>query len=120
MEDRIGTLGLVLNAIALFNTRRMDAALTHLRAGGFDMREEDVARLSPFVRHHIMPTDTDHIIGKAALPPYSRPSASLIDVLSVLDDGAHVAAGRRAGPRRTRRSATRRRGRCPVHRRAAG
>lgn len=79
MEDRIGTLGLVLNAIALFNTRRMDAALTHLRAGGFDMREEDVARLSPFVRHHIMPTDTDHIIGKAALPPFParrRPSST--------------------------------------------
>lgn len=37
----------------LFNTRYMDAALTQLRAGGFDVREEDVARLSPFVRHHI-------------------------------------------------------------------
>ncbi|MFC4016240.1 Tn3 family transposase [Nonomuraea purpurea] len=53
MEDQIGALGLVLNAIVLFNTRYMDAALTHLRAGGFDVREEDVARLSPFVRHHI-------------------------------------------------------------------
>jgi hypothetical protein len=53
MEDQIGALGLVLNAIVLFNTRYMDAALIHLRAGGFDVREEDVARLSPFVRHHI-------------------------------------------------------------------
>ncbi|WP_327092463.1 transposase [Nonomuraea sp. NBC_01738] len=31
----------------------MDATLTYLRAGGFNVREEDIARLSPFVRHHI-------------------------------------------------------------------
>jgi Tn3 transposase DDE domain len=37
----------------LFNTRYMDAAPAQLRAGGFELREEDVARLSPFVRHHI-------------------------------------------------------------------
>ena len=32
MEDQIGALGLVLNALVLFNTRYMDAALTQLRA----------------------------------------------------------------------------------------
>ncbi|MFI5774981.1 Tn3 family transposase [Streptomyces sp. NPDC051658] len=53
MEDQIGALGLVLNALVLFNTRYMDAALTQLRADGFEVRDEDVARLSPFVRHHI-------------------------------------------------------------------
>ncbi|WP_331761108.1 Tn3 family transposase (plasmid) [Streptomyces anulatus] len=53
MEDQIGALGLVLNALVLFNTRYMDAAVTQLRADGFDVRDEDVARLSPFVRHHI-------------------------------------------------------------------
>ena len=37
----------------LFNTRYMDAAVTQLRADGFDVRDEDVARLSPFVRHHV-------------------------------------------------------------------
>ncbi|GAA2672471.1 Tn3 family transposase [Nonomuraea recticatena] len=31
----------------------LDAALTHLRTSGSEVREEDVARLSPFVRHHI-------------------------------------------------------------------
>lgn len=31
----------------------MDAALTQLRADGFEVRDEDVARLSPFVRHHV-------------------------------------------------------------------
>ncbi|OWA24312.1 Tn3 family transposase [Streptomyces sp. CS057] len=53
MEDQIGALGLVLNALVLFNTRYMDAAVTQLRNDGFDVRDEDVARLSPFVRHHI-------------------------------------------------------------------
>ena len=53
MEDQIGALGLVLNALVLFNTRYMDAAVGQLRADGFDVRDEDVARLSPFVRHHI-------------------------------------------------------------------
>lgn len=31
----------------------MDAAVNQLVADGFDVRDEDVARLSPFVRHHI-------------------------------------------------------------------
>ncbi|MEE1745662.1 Tn3 family transposase [Streptomyces sp. JV184] len=48
-----GALGLVLNALALFNTRYMVAAVKQLRADGFDVRDEVVARLSPFVRHHI-------------------------------------------------------------------
>lgn len=31
----------------------MDAAVTQLRENGLDVRDEDVARVSPFVRHHI-------------------------------------------------------------------
>ncbi|MCX5422630.1 Tn3 family transposase [Streptomyces sp. NBC_00114] len=53
MEDQLGALGLVLNAVVLFNTRYMDATVSQLRADGFDVRDEDVARLSPFVRQHI-------------------------------------------------------------------
>ncbi|GGS39080.1 hypothetical protein Snoj_28630 [Streptomyces nojiriensis] len=49
----MSALGLVLNALVLFNTRYMDAAVTRLRADGFEVRDQDVARLSPFVRHHI-------------------------------------------------------------------
>lgn len=37
----------------LFNTRYMDAAVNQLRTDGFEVRDDDVARLSPFVRHHI-------------------------------------------------------------------
>ncbi|MFE3109247.1 Tn3 family transposase [Kitasatospora indigofera] len=37
----------------LFDTRHLDAALSRLRADGFDVRDQDVARLPPFVRHHV-------------------------------------------------------------------
>ncbi|GCE02572.1 hypothetical protein EHYA_10349 [Embleya hyalina] len=53
MEDQLGALGLVLNALVLFNTRYMDAAVKRLRTNGFDVRDADVARLSPFVRDHV-------------------------------------------------------------------
>nr|WP_275937227.1 Tn3 family transposase [Streptosporangium subroseum] len=53
MEDQLGALGLVLNAVVLFNTRYMDAALTKLRSQGFPVHEEDVARLSPFIHGHV-------------------------------------------------------------------
>ena len=46
-EDQLGALGLVVNVIVLWNTIYMDAVLNQLRAEGFDVRSEDVARLSP-------------------------------------------------------------------------
>ncbi len=46
-------LGLVLNCVVLWNTFYIDAALGQLRAQGLPVADEDVARLSPFVRHHI-------------------------------------------------------------------
>lgn len=52
MEDQLGALGLVLNAIVLFTTRYLDAAITALRDEGYEVRDEDAARLSPFVRGH--------------------------------------------------------------------
>jgi TnpA family transposase len=52
-EDQLGALGLVVNAIVLWNTLYMEAALQHLREEGAEVRNEDVARLSPLVHHHI-------------------------------------------------------------------
>lgn len=53
MENQLGALGLVLNAIVLFNTHYLDAAITELRVGEYEVRDEDAARLSPFVHDHI-------------------------------------------------------------------
>jgi len=52
-EDQLGALGLVVNVIVLWNTIYMDAALNQLRSEGFDVRDEDVARLSPLGFEHI-------------------------------------------------------------------
>lgn len=52
-EDQLNALGLVTNAIVLWNTVYMQAALDHLRAQGEVIKEEDEARLSPLGRKHI-------------------------------------------------------------------
>ena len=39
--------------IVLWNTSYMEAALNQLRADGFEVRDEDVARLSPLLHEHI-------------------------------------------------------------------
>ncbi|WP_441952333.1 Tn3 family transposase [Nocardia sp. 2TAF39] len=52
-------------------TRYMDAAVKQLRADGFDVRDEDVARLSPFVRHHI------NLLGRYSFQlPARRPASA--------------------------------------------
>ena len=43
---------MVLNALILWNTRYMDAALDHLRSQGREIKREDVARLSPLGDQH--------------------------------------------------------------------
>jgi len=52
-EDQLGALGLVLNAIVLWNTRYLDAALTQLRRDGYPVEDANVERLSPLIHDHI-------------------------------------------------------------------
>lgn len=53
MEDQLGALGLVLNAIVLWTTRYIDAAVAQLQAEGHELRDEDVARLSPLKHRNL-------------------------------------------------------------------
>ena len=79
-EDQLGALGLVVNALVLWNTRYMDAALNHLRSQGTDTKPEDVARLSPLAdkhfnvvgRYHFTVTDS---ILRGELRPLRVPDA---------------------------------------------
>ncbi len=79
-EDQLGALGLVVNALVLWNTRYMDAALNHLRSLGTDAKPEDVARLSPLAdkhfnvlgRYHFTVTDS---ILRGELRPLRVPDA---------------------------------------------
>jgi len=52
-EDQLGALGLVINAIVLWNTRYLDAALAQLRHESHHVDDADVARLSPLIHQHI-------------------------------------------------------------------
>jgi TnpA family transposase len=52
-EDQLGSLGLVLNMIVLWNTIYMEAALNQLRMEGYPVNDEDVSRLSPLLYEHI-------------------------------------------------------------------
>lgn len=52
-EDQLGALGLVTNALVLWNTIYMQAALDHLRQQSIVINEEDEARLSPLVNGHV-------------------------------------------------------------------
>ncbi len=52
-EDQLGALGLVLNAIALFNTRYLDRAVRYVQNRGKAVDDHDLERLSPLVREHI-------------------------------------------------------------------
>ena len=51
-EDQLGALGLVLNSVILWNTIYMQSALDHLQ-GSIEIKEEDVARLSPLGYRHL-------------------------------------------------------------------
>jgi TnpA family transposase len=46
-EDQLNALGLVLNAMVLWNTVYMEHAIQHLKASGVPTRPSDIARLSP-------------------------------------------------------------------------
>jgi hypothetical protein len=52
-EDQLGALGLVVNAIVLWNTWYMEAAPQQVQAECVSVASVDVARLSPLVHRHI-------------------------------------------------------------------
>lgn len=56
-EDQLGALGLVTNAVVLWNTLYMDAAVKQLRHQGFAISQSDLERLSPLGYAHI------HLLG---------------------------------------------------------
>ncbi|MGI5423928.1 Tn3 family transposase [Streptomyces sp. CA-179760] len=63
MEDQLGALGLVLNAIVLWTTKYIDAAVAQLQAEGHEIREEDIARLSPLKHRNL------NLLGRYSFTP---------------------------------------------------
>jgi TnpA family transposase len=52
-ENQLSALGLVTNAVILWNTLYIEKALEQLQSDGYEVRPEDVARLSPLPTHHV-------------------------------------------------------------------
>lgn len=52
-EGQLGGLGLTVNLVVLWNTICTDAALNQLMSEGYDVRPEDVTRLSPLGFKHV-------------------------------------------------------------------
>ncbi|MGE5135249.1 MAG: Tn3 family transposase [Gemmatimonadota bacterium] len=53
LENQLSCLGLVLNCVVPWTTVYQDATVRQLRAQGYPVRKEDMARLSPFVSRHL-------------------------------------------------------------------
>jgi TnpA family transposase len=53
LEDQLGALGLVLNAVVWWNSLYIDAAVTQLRSEGFPATDQMCSRLSPLGFDHI-------------------------------------------------------------------
>ena len=53
MEDQLGALGLVVNALVLWNTRYWQQALEQWQETEEPLNPEDVARLSPLLHEHV-------------------------------------------------------------------
>lgn len=70
MEDQWGSLGLVLNAVVLWTTRYLDAAVAQLCAEGHEIRDEDVARPSPLKHRNL------NCLGRYSFTP-STPAGGL-------------------------------------------
>jgi hypothetical protein len=52
-EEQLGALGLIVNAIVLYNTIYTQRALDHLTATGLQIDNVDVERLSPLGSDHL-------------------------------------------------------------------
>src|SRR3954469_5674590 len=79
-EEQLGALGLTLNAIALWNSTYIQAAIDQLRREGWDISEPDIARVSPLLFKHInflgrYAFDLPQAIADGALRPLRNPNS---------------------------------------------
>ncbi len=71
-EEQLGALGLVVNALVLWNTIYMQAALDQLEAEGFPILAEDKARLSPLGHSHC------NFLGRHSFRPEGLPPSGTL------------------------------------------
>lgn len=79
-EEQLGALGLTLNAIALWNSTYIQAALDQLTREGWNISQSDVARISPLAFKHInflgrYAFDLPEAVAEGALRPLRKPTS---------------------------------------------
>ena len=79
-EEQLGALGLTLNAIALWNSIYIQAALDQLTREGWDIAQADIARVSPLTFKHInflgrYAFDLPQAVAEGALRPLRNPNS---------------------------------------------
>ncbi|MBA3232178.1 MAG: Tn3 family transposase [Acidobacteria bacterium] len=80
-EDQLGALGLVVNAVCLFNSLYLDESVRHLLKQGEDASEDDLARVSPLAREHVRVLGRYHFtldesVAEGELRPLRDPDGS--------------------------------------------
>ena len=56
--NKASCLSLISNAILVWNTNQIQKIVEELRRGGNPVKDEDLARLSPLLRAHVIPNGT--------------------------------------------------------------
>ena len=79
-EEQLGALGLTLNAIALWNSTYIQAAVEQLTREGWSISEADIARVSPLLFKHInflgrYAFNLPQAIAEGALRPLRNPNS---------------------------------------------
>jgi TnpA family transposase len=79
-EEQLGALGLTLNAIALWNSTYIQAAVNQLTQEGWSISGADIARVSPLLFKHInflgrYAFDLPQAIAEGALRPLRNPNS---------------------------------------------
>ena len=79
-EEQLGALGLTLNAIALWNSTYIQAAIDQLTLEGWDISQLDIARVSPLLFKHInflgrYAFDLPQAVAEGALRPLRNPNS---------------------------------------------
>lgn len=78
-EDQLGALGLVVNAVCLWNSLYLDESVRRLREEGVEASDEDLARVSPLSRAHVnvlgrYSFDLDESLAGGGMRPLRDPS----------------------------------------------
>ncbi|PCJ18979.1 MAG: hypothetical protein COB02_09605 [Candidatus Cloacimonadota bacterium] len=78
-EDQLGALGLILNAVVLWNTIYMESAINKIAKSGTEIKEEDESRLSPLLSNHLnVLGDYSFHLSKNIINGKLRPLSNLI------------------------------------------